>query len=102
MGASSCYYWLEETFPPTLQRYLPHYRHACIACSQLLRRHTVGIGRSCLIIALQSNAAYYVNFPSLMTVIKHPSASASTPIFSLLILLVKHKARWLVSNDVKC
>lgn len=33
MGASSGYYWLQEAFPPTQQRYLPHYRHARIARS---------------------------------------------------------------------
>lgn len=73
--------------------------HAWPGASQT--RHTVGIGSSCLIIALHSNAAHYLNVSSLMVVIKHPMASHVTHIFSLLILLVKHKAQWLVSNDVK-
>lgn len=73
--------------------------HAWPGASQT--RHTVGIGSSCLIIALHSNAAHYLNVSSLMVVIKHPMASLVTHIFSLLVLLVKHKAQWLVSNDVK-
>lgn len=77
----------------------------CVHRPELLTRHTVGTGRSCLIRDLQSNAAHYLNFPSLMIVIKHPSASPSTPpfffFFFQVVDFIRQTRGTIASNDVK-
>lgn len=62
------------------------------------KTHKLAIGCSCLY--LLSNSALYCNVPSLI-VINQSSAPSFSPLFNLLIVLVKPENRWFKVNDLK-